>query len=49
VVRSAAEAHALVGLLRCEPPSPNLHSFAGRFTYRGPSGARPPPSNGRHA
>ncbi|KAK9839881.1 hypothetical protein WJX81_008363 [Elliptochloris bilobata] len=39
VVGSAAEAHALVGVLRCEPPNPNLHYFAGRFTYRAPGGS----------
>ena len=40
MVGSAAEAHALVGVLRCEPPNPNLHYFAGRFTYRAPDGPR---------
>ena len=41
MVGSAAAAHALVGVLRCEPPNPNLHYFAGRFTYRAPDGAPP--------
>lgn len=40
MVGSAAAAHALVGVLRCEPPNPNLHYFAGRFTYRAPDGPR---------
>lgn len=40
VIGSAAEAHALVGVLRCEPPNPNLHYFAGRFTYRLHDGER---------
>ena len=40
MVGSAAAAAALVGVLRCEPPNPNLHYFAGRFTYREPDGPR---------
>ena len=43
MVGSAAAAHALVGVLRCEPPNPNLHYFAGRFTYRAPYGPRHSP------
>lgn len=45
IPHNEATAAQLQGVLRCEPPNPNLHYFIGKFSYRSASGAcwRPSP------
>jgi hypothetical protein len=39
IPNSAVEAHCLLGILSCEQPNPDLHTFIGNFTYCPSSGA----------